>query len=149
MKLMHPTSFRFPLLVVLLVLVSGSALFAQDTLAKFTLPMPVSWGQAQLPPDHYTIRTYPAPGHWLLLSNSHRSYFVPISYMDDVSGKAKSQLLVVTVGSKQKVHVLYLSHLRKAFYFNVPVKFRVDTKVLAEGRVPSFGKSISVTEYGK
>lgn len=143
--------FRITLLLgMLFLLCSGNAL-AQQVQGKFTLPFSASWGTAHLPPGEYTFTLEPHFGlQGFQLTNKNGNYFVLYSSADDMIGSENSKLLVLPVGTRRMVHLFYVACLHKVFYFNVPVRYRVDTKIIAQSdSPPTLGETIPVVTFGK
>ena len=138
------------ILLTLLVVVSISGILAAEPLSgSFSLPSDTYWQGRLMPAGHYTFKLDTA-GVWLELRHARLgTRYVMFNYSEQCQSPAKSQLVVVNVGNQPTVNVLYLAPVGRTFWFSVPKRYSVSTRIIAEAKPSEELNFVPVTVLDK
>lgn len=137
------------LFVSLLALFASSVLNAEQVKGSFTLPFDAYWGDVLLPAGNYTFNLDTTAANPVVLHPGLRSKYVKFGYTEVLHSPAKSQLVIVHAGDKAMVNAVYIADLKTAFWFKVPEKYSVTTRVIASATPSETIDFIPVTVVGK
>lgn len=128
---------RWFLLAGLVVLFSASMLTAQELRGRFSLPHETYWAGHLLPAGQYHFvidMTGQKPIE--LHSPGGKTIYSEIEYSDTLNTTAKSELITSRSDNQVMVQVLYLADVKTAYYFRVPERYKVTSKILARSSGP-------------
>jgi len=137
------------LFVSLLTLFAASVLYAEQLKGSFTLPFDAYWGDVLLPAGHYTFSLDTTGATPVVLHPGTQSKYVKFGYTEILHSPAKSQLVIVHTGAKSMVNAVYIADLKTAFWFKVPPKYSVTTRVIANATPSEKLDFIPVTVVGE
>jgi hypothetical protein len=118
--------------MVLAALVTAGAASAK-CIGHFTLSSETRWGDAILPPGHYTFEL-DGTNDLITVRGQKRAFMVMAWNHDDITDKdaGSSALILVSRGGKRTVRALRLAPEKEVFFYAVP---KETPKVVAQGPV--------------
>jgi len=149
MKPSIASMIRRMLFVSLLTLFASSVLNAEQVKGSFTLPFDAYWGNVLLSAGPYTFSLDTTSANPVVLHPGLKSKYVKFGYSEVLHSPAKSQLIIVHAGPKAMVNALYIAELKTAFWFQVPAKYSVTTRVIANAAPSEKLDFVPVTVVGK
>lgn len=112
---------RLIFLGLLALLPASRNALARNIGGAFDLPVAVQWGQAKLPPGHYTFVISSDTAPYIIMVHSARSSAVIMASGGTINRDVKrSSLEITSTGSQAAVKSLALSDVGMVFYYVTP-----------------------------